>query len=414
VFLNCCVCCLLAELLTQFLIFHFFSMETKDARLEAAIKEASSLTSKFERLQKECHNLRVRLDHEKIVSSRLKVAIDPFLVGSDLSRMLADMAAAGSPAPDYFKKLLESRNKALLEANNRAQRAESANVTSQAHAKDVIKKLESEIADLHSRLKDRNVHDKIDSRRDQERSVRLTSQDTQSKNRAMHELPQSSALRKAGIVVGSQKSDLLRIRQQFESGDIAVDGNLFEMDASMMASLQKLPSKSSSQIKSAVAGSKPDISLINSDDEIEVVSWEDSLTADKSSQPISLSGDIGSTMNSAPGLHTLAQAGPSKLSLSAAPGKSFIKRPDLASTGVEKTSSLINRHPDGKGGSITVYQPKALKPSNSLGILGTSRQETHHSSTMPYKRNRSEINLSNPKDSFRIKDFFIPQPKESH
>jgi len=386
-------------------------METKDARLEAAIKEASSLTSKFERLQKECHNLRVRLDHEKIVSSRLKVAIDPFLVGSDLSRMLADMAAAGSPAPDYFKKLLESRNKALLEANNRAQRAESANVTSQAHAKDVIKKLESDIADLHTRLKDRNI---LDIRKDQERSVRLTSQDPQLKNRAMHELPQSSALRKAGIVVGSQKSDLLRIRQQFESGDIAVDGNLFEMDASMMASLQKLPSKSSSQVKLAVAGSKPDVSLLHSDDEIEVVSWEDSLTGDKSSQPISLSGDIRSTMNSAPGLHTLAQAGPSKLSLTAAPGKSFIKRPELASTGVEKTSSLINRHPDGKGGSITVYQPKALKPSNSLGIWGTSRHETHHSSTMPYKRNRSEINLSNPKDSFRIKDFFIPQPKEFH
>jgi len=414
VFLNFWVCCLLAELYTQFLRFRCFSLEKKDSRLEGAIKEASSLTSKFERLQKECHNLRVRLDHEKIVSSRLKVAIDPFLVGSDLSRMLTDMAAAGSPAPDYFKKLLESRNKALLEANNRAQRAESDNVTSQAHAKDVIKKLESEIADLHSRLNNRNVHDKIDSCKGQERSVRLTSQDPRWKSRAMHEQPQSSALRKAGIAIGNQKSDVLRTRQQFDSEDISVDGNLFEMDASMMASLQKLPSKSSSQVKSAVTGTKPDTSLLNSDDEIEVVSWEDSLTGDKSSQPISLSGDIGSTMNSAPGLHTLAQAGPSKLSLSAAPGKSFIKRPELASTGVEKTASLINRHPDGKGGSITVYQPKALKPTNSLGILTSSRHETHHSSTMPYKRNRSEVSLSNPKDSFRIKDFFTPQPRESH
>lgn len=390
-------------------------METKDVRLEGAIKEASSLASKFERLQKECHNLRVRLDHEKIVSSRLKVAIDPFLVGSDLSRMLTDMAAAGSPAPDYFKKLLESRNKALLEANNRAQRAESANATSQAHAKEVIRQLESNIADLQKRLKMRSVHDMEAPRKYEEGSVTMGSHDPQWKStqRAARDLLPSGASRKAGIHIGTQKSDSRKLRLRPESEEmIALDGNLFEMDASMLVSLQRLPSsvKRSSQLKTVVNGHKAaEVSLIDSDDDVEVISWED----EKSSQPVSVPGEIhigGSINKKGTNLHTLAQAGPSKLSLSAAPGKSFIKRPELANTGTEKTSSLINRHPDGKGGSVTVYQSKAFKPNNSGG---SSRPAAHPSlTTMPQKRNRSENVLSNPKDSFRIKDYFAPQPRE--
>ena len=49
-------------------------------------------------------------------------------------------------------------------------------------------------------------------------------------------------------------------------------------------------------------------------------------------------------------------AGPSAIAQKAAPGPSFIKRPDLATTGLNDTASFIHHGPDGRGGVITAYR----------------------------------------------------------
>jgi hypothetical protein len=53
--------------------------------------------------------------------------------------------------------------------------------------------------------------------------------------------------------------------------------------------------------------------------------------------------------------HVLSRAGPSKVAMKTAPGPSFIKKSDLATTGLEEDGKFINRRPDGKGGWRNVY-----------------------------------------------------------
>ena len=53
--------------------------------------------------------------------------------------------------------------------------------------------------------------------------------------------------------------------------------------------------------------------------------------------------------------HVLSRAGPSKVGMKTAPGPSFIKKSDLATTGLEEDGRFINKRPDGKGGWRNVY-----------------------------------------------------------
>lgn len=57
----------------------------------------------------------------------------------------------------------------------------------------------------------------------------------------------------------------------------------------------------------------------------------------------------------------LSRAGPSKMAMKTAPGPSFIHKSNLATTGLDDTSTYIKRVPDGKGGWKQVYRNQPLQ-----------------------------------------------------
>ena len=72
----------------------------------------------------------------------------------------------------------------------------------------------------------------------------------------------------------------------------------------------------------------------------------------------------------------LSRAGPSKMAMKAAPGPSFIHKTNLATTGLEDSSTFIKRVPDGKGGWKQVYRNQPLQQGGFKRTKATSSGKT--------------------------------------
>ncbi len=74
----------------------------------------------------------------------------------------------------------------------------------------------------------------------------------------------------------------------------------------------------------------------------------------------------------------LSRAGPSKMAMKTAPGPSFIHKSNLATTGLDDTSTFIKRVPDGKGRWKQVYQnhPLGLQEAGLRKPKGASSGKT--------------------------------------
>ena len=56
------------------------------------------------------------------------------------------------------------------------------------------------------------------------------------------------------------------------------------------------------------------------------------------------------------------KAGPSRLGVAGAPGPSFLRNPQSATTGLDDQAKYIHTGPDGKGGQVSVYRNGGVKP----------------------------------------------------
>ena len=103
--------------------------------------------------------------------------------------------------------------------------------------------------------------------------------------------------------------------------------------------------------------------------------------------PSSLENDSRASNSSWPnvssgkGAAALLGAGPSKLGMSAAPGSSFIKNRNMATTGLKDDAQFIQHGPDGKGGRVTICRGQGSFRSSMAGntaIIGGSGSGNMH------------------------------------
>ena len=92
------------------------------ARLQEKIDEFNTISAQNRKLQSEYATAKLKLDHEREVNCRARLAFDTSITSREMSAQLDLLADAGTPAPKFFQGLLEARQKALAEANNRAQK----------------------------------------------------------------------------------------------------------------------------------------------------------------------------------------------------------------------------------------------------------------------------------------------------
>jgi hypothetical protein len=110
------------------------------ARLQEKIDEFNTISAQNRKLQSEYATAKLKLDHEREVNCRARLAFDTSITSREMSAQLDLLADAGTPAPKFFQGLLEARQKALAEANNRAQKAEVGRATAEAVAKEEDRK----------------------------------------------------------------------------------------------------------------------------------------------------------------------------------------------------------------------------------------------------------------------------------
>lgn len=317
---------------------------------------------------------KVRLEHEKILNSRLQVAMDPALLGAPLAELLTNMAAGGAPAPDYFHKMLDSRNRALIEANTRAIKAESAQVAAEARAQETISKLQREIQDL-----------KADFMREpgmQGNNSRIAS-DAQRKQ----QLPWQGRHACRNQFNSSARGKQVKLSNEgLENSTTIIDEDSGELPwHSSLPTAFKKPSKPRTNtigVRLGAIKQGETVSLL-SDEE-----WEDEINEN--------------TSNGRPVKSMLVHAGPSRLGLAAAPGSSFIRRAEFANTGFSDDAAFIHKAPNGRGGSVTLYK------TGSDSLLTEKRSNVQHGITAGHSTKRNKT--ANSSD-MKIDNFFGKQPK---
>lgn len=436
----------------------------------------------------------MKLEHEKLANARLVVAIDPHLLGQSLAAQLKNMVAAGSPVPDYFQRMLETRNRALVDANTRAAKAEAARATAEAERTNETRKLKQRIEELQIELEE--MKEKANSRVERgpqvERAGRIAPLDNSNaanggggggdmphsrgapSNEAFKNSgPSSKRVGKTTIAAPADEEpawlsdlmpDLMQSKPAAPKSAPAVEFSkkvppaahdkapinkatdapaaprcsLREYRARMLAGEQGLPplplapavalqipalhpqNDAPEQLEDEVEICMEDeenAALVDEyraplewgrtveeavcrgeeedDDLIEIISdsegGEDAtedenrdLTASRdpfTSLPCSLENDVSRGSNGlksngisrpapapAAGVGVaLLGAGPSRLGMSAAPGASFIKDRNLATTGLKDDAQYIQHGPDGKGGRLTFCRGQGGAPAPALG-----------------------------------------------
>jgi len=130
------------------------ALQEKSVRLQKALDDYNATAAQNRRLQNEYASAKLNLEHEKSANSRARVAFDTSISSRELSAQLALLAASGNHPPDYFQKLLEARNKAFTEANNRAHKAEVARASAEASAREESRKMKLHIESMKAQMEE--------------------------------------------------------------------------------------------------------------------------------------------------------------------------------------------------------------------------------------------------------------------
>jgi hypothetical protein len=143
----------IAELKTA-LLSYYQLLEEHKIRLQRAIDENNTTAAQNRKLQNEYKTAKLNLEREKSANSRARVVFDTSLSSRELAAQLHLLAEAGTPAPDFFLKLFDVRNKALGEANIRAQKAETARATAEASAREETRKMKVQIENMKAQMEE--------------------------------------------------------------------------------------------------------------------------------------------------------------------------------------------------------------------------------------------------------------------
>jgi hypothetical protein len=129
-------------------------LQQTSLRLQTKINELNNIAAQNKKLQSEFKTAKLNLEREKAGNSLARLAYDTSLTSRELAVQLELLADAGNPPPSFFHGLLQARNKALADSNNRAKKADTARATAEASAKEESKKLHLQIQNLKAQVEE--------------------------------------------------------------------------------------------------------------------------------------------------------------------------------------------------------------------------------------------------------------------
>lgn len=322
------------------------TLQSKEQKLASAIKELNETKQEAKRAQNKAANLKVNLDKEVARTSSLKILLERQLEGSALSREISAWTSAlGLEAPPLqFQAMLELRNKEISIANNRA-----ASLAKEAHQAEF--ELKEKIATLQQELR-----------------LALEGRMPVMKSEAVSKRPATTL-------------------NNFETEDHDDDPTFFLDDI-----LHGRPPKQRKAAKEReYAQAQQAVSQRGEEDVVELFSEEEDLEDENVPPPSVLLRNTAA--------FSLVSAGPSRLGMKAAPGPTFIRDRERASIGFQDGGTFIQKGPDGRGGTATVYKGKATTHSTTTSTI-------HNNSS---KFRRGGVVASNVAGPLRIQHYFIKE-----
>lgn len=317
---------------------------------------------------------RSKLELERNVSARLRIAMDTQLTGEALGAQLRNLAEAGSVPPNWFQSMLETRNIMLEKANRRAERAEMERSAAEAGAREETKRLERRIADLVNELEVARSAAKATA-------PRFGPGSSVAPGLPSQRPPQRGGFRSA-VAASLQRNAEPHVIAAPSPTEPLWEDDMFASTSSRHRPLPAAVQPPAEPVQPFNRGSRAAeldddaIDLGGSDeDDLEVVSDSD-IEGDAPGGVQSGSDALGRQKNG--GTQVLVAAGPSKLGMSVAPGPSFIPRAELATTGLRDSAQYIQKGPDGRGGIATVFLRDGVVSSMTDGHSGRPPAPKRH------------------------------------